>query len=136
MSKEITLQKIQSGLRNGYTFTELLSEVEQFEPIRPEKPTKPILKIGAKAKEVKDYALKLESYESKLVDYKRQFESYQKEKIPFNKLMREAVEDYAGIEVVPQKYRSKLWNLAWEQGHSSGYHDVYNYLLDLIDIFE
>ena len=31
---------------------------------------------------------------------------------------------------------NKIWSYAWEQGHSSGYSEVYNVLLDLTELFK
>ena len=37
-----------------------------------------------------------------------------------------------GIEHNPK--RELLFDLAWRDGHSSGYHQVYNFALDLVDL--
>ena len=40
------------------------------------------------------------------------------------------------LEQVPEQYRDKLWEYAYMQGHSCGYQEVYNYMLDLVEIFK
>lgn len=45
-------------------------------------------------------------------------------------------ECHKALEQIPSKYREKVLNYAYEQGHSSGWSEVYNYVLDLIDIFK
>lgn len=40
------------------------------------------------------------------------------------------------LKAVPKQYHEKVKWLAWEYGHSCGYQEVYNYLLNLVDIFE
>lgn len=37
---------------------------------------------------------------------------------------------------VPEKYRKKLKEYAYREGHSGGWSEVYNCLLDLVDIFK
>lgn len=39
------------------------------------------------------------------------------------------------LKKVPERYRDKLYDYACMQGHSSGYSEVYNYLMDLVEIF-
>ena len=37
---------------------------------------------------------------------------------------------------VPKQYQDKVFSHAYQEGHSNGYDEVYNYLLDLVNIFE
>jgi hypothetical protein len=37
------------------------------------------------------------------------------------------------LEKVPTKYRNGCKQLAWDLGHAYGYHEVYNYLQDIVD---
>ena len=39
-----------------------------------------------------------------------------------------------GIEFNPK--RDKLYSLAWEKGHSSGFSEVYNYACELVDLIQ
>lgn len=38
-------------------------------------------------------------------------------------------------EFIPEWQKRKVFYKAWELGHSSGYHEVYNYLIGLAEIF-
>jgi hypothetical protein len=39
-----------------------------------------------------------------------------------------------GITDNPKRY--KLYSIAWEMGHSSGFQEVYNYALQLVDLIK
>jgi len=38
-----------------------------------------------------------------------------------------------GIDPTTKK-AGRLWSIAWEMGHSSGYSEVFNYLLELVEL--
>ena len=40
------------------------------------------------------------------------------------------------IASLPEQYREKVYRLAWQEGHSAGYHEVYQWLTRLVEIFE
>lgn len=40
------------------------------------------------------------------------------------------------LKEIPSRYRDKVFDYAYREGHSSGYSEVYNYLLDLVEIFK
>lgn len=54
-----------------------------------------------------------------------------------SELIEEFVKVDSGLTtVVPEKYRDKIYRIAWDRGHSSGYSEVYNYLIELVEVFE
>lgn len=40
------------------------------------------------------------------------------------------------LETIPEQYREKIYNFAWDLGHAYGYKEVLLYLQDLADIFK
>ena len=40
------------------------------------------------------------------------------------------------LEIVGNPKAELLWSKAWELGHSSGYHEVYSYASDLVDLIK
>jgi hypothetical protein len=57
---------------------------------------------------------------------------------------KEQIEEFAnranptGIQskwYIPEKYRNRVWTVAWSKGHSEGFYSVYNQLIELIEIF-
>lgn len=41
---------------------------------------------------------------------------------------------FADLGITDNPKREELFRLAWSYGHASGYEDVYNYALDLVDL--
>lgn len=72
-------------------------------------------------------------YEKRLQSYKVEKWNYATKKAELENKIAEAMLDELSI---PTQYRAKCWKLAWEYGHSGGYYEVWNYLLDLKTIFE
>ncbi len=51
--------------------------------------------------------------------------------------MEDWVKENSGLYTkVPEKYQSKVYYKAYEDGHANGYTEVYIQLLSLIEIFE
>ncbi len=44
--------------------------------------------------------------------------------------------DESGLNDIPEQYRDKVYSKAWQDGHSGGYIEVYNELLDLVALFK
>lgn len=97
---------------------------------------KPHLKENHTAEDVKIYLEKLKQYESHeekriplikcLESAKSQLESY----------LQELAEEISGLYDIPKEYREKVKSLAWEKGHSLGYHEYYLWLEQLVNIFK
>lgn len=112
-------------------WTELVKQLEDLkapvrihEPRCPHKPT---------PEQARDYANLREQYEIDLDHYKRQKWAYNLKRAELENKIAETMLDSVSI---PTQYRNKCWALAWEYGHSSGYQEVHNFLLDLETIFE
>jgi hypothetical protein len=102
----------------------------------PKRPPKPILKNNANSKEVLEYAELLKNWETDRNIYKLEVEAYYLNKNFIDSKIKEFIMEEAGIKIVPQQYRDKLYRKAYEDGHSNGFYEVYNCLLSLIEIFE
>lgn len=101
---------------------------------RPKKPAEP--KNGSPddylrhAEELGEYAKELANYNA--FDLKRcEVRAY------CDEVIQKFIWKNTGLNtVVPEQYRAKVWHMAYELGHSSGYSEIQNYLLDLVYIFE
>ena len=51
-------------------------------------------------------------------------------------LMNALIAYEAGLDNVPEQYRSKVYSKAWSTGHSSGHYAVYQELSELVKIFK
>lgn len=102
----------------------------------PKRPQKPILKNNANSNEVFEYGERLKIFESNSIEFKKEVEKYNTNRNEIDSIIKEFIIDEAGIKIVPQQYRDKLYNKAYEDGHSNGFYEIYNCLQSLIEIFE
>lgn len=120
-----------------FTVYEAIEYVESLEPDYILRPSKPILAVKHTALEVKEYAKNLERYNTNLVEYTDKKEEDDKIRQELNGVLQDYIKDMAGLyDTVPKANQNKVWAYAWQQGHSSGYGEVYGYLVDLVELFE
>lgn len=100
----------------------------------PKTPKKPIANI-TNSFNAKQYAIELEEYEKKCAEYDVRFSEYKKVKIEIENIIVEFIKKMSGLNDIPEQYRDKVYSKAYEYGHSSGLSEVYNTLLDLVEIF-
>ena len=89
------------------------------------------------SKELKEAAAEVEEWE-KYERKRKRLLTKRRDAVPnMSEICEEFIKIESGLkEKVPAKYQKKVYSFAWQQGHSNGYHEVYNYLLDLVNIFE
>lgn len=115
---------------------EAIEYVRKLEPDYISRPSKPSLKNNATSSEVKSYAIELENYELSLVEYTANKQIRDTEVRQLYGILEEFLKEDSGFyEYIPKEKQNKVWSYAWQQGHSSGYSEVYNYLLDLVELF-
>ncbi len=103
----------------------------------PDYVSKPVLSKKHDAGEAVLYAASLKKYELDMADHDMLTEEAKTFNHKIDAIVEEYVRDFSGLNsVVPEQYRTKVYRLAWEDGHSGGYHEVYNKLVDLVDIFK
>jgi len=101
-----------------------------------EHPKKPVLPAKPKPEDYIEHGKALQEYEPKLEVYNQKLTEYKKFiGVLEGKLIDWICQD-AGLNNIPEKYRSKVFSYAWERNHSYGYHDVRSALCELVDIFE
>jgi len=130
-------------LNNGMEIYDMIMTVKQFiqternKIVLPSIDVKPRLRLDSSAKEARTYANELEAWEKG----KRKFDRMKKTRNSVCPLAPSLIEGLIKIESgffehVPEKYQQKVYSLAYEHGHSSGMYEVYNYLCEMVDIFE
>jgi hypothetical protein len=85
----------------------------------------------------------IDTYQSQLSEYEKLKEKYDdlnEKKRGIGNQQYQLLEEYVKYKTgfftdVPAQYKDKVWRMAWELGHSSGYGEVSIYLSDLVDIF-
>lgn len=124
-------------IRNfGGTEVDNIQKADGCRPSYPKQPSKPFLKNGHTTQDVLDYATKLTEYGKNMEVYHKEKEEYKKATNIINSAIIEYIKQSSGLYTIPEQYQSKVYNLAYENGHSDGYYSVYYKLCDLIDIFE
>ncbi len=87
-------------------------------------------------KEIREYADAVEGYEK----YEKKRKAAMKKQgnvVPrTGDVLEGFIREMSGLNTIPGKYRDKVYRYAWEQGHSSGYSEVFHYLQELVEIFE
>jgi hypothetical protein len=123
---------------DGLTIYEAQDEIRKYlSPLYASKPKHPLL-LGNKptAEEMKIYSEALLVYEKELQEYETKDDFYRTESGRLWSLLEDKVKEDSGLNDIPEQYRSKVYSYAYELGHSSGYGEVYNYLCNLVNIFE
>jgi len=110
---------------------------EYLREIYVSKPKEPLLINNKPTKEDIDaYTEKVKQYDIDLAEYKNKNEIYKTESKRLWGLLEDMIKEDSGLNTIPEQYRNKVYSYAYQQGHGSGYGEVYNYLLDLVNIFE
>ena len=99
----------------------------------PEKPAKPILDRKGDSKYFNNYAKELERYEEEMIEFRKKDIEYRGETGRLMDLFRKDALEDVGLSDHPKA--EKIYNFAWDHGHSSGYSEIYYWLCDLSDLF-
>ena len=79
--------------------------------------------------------LNLKNMKKKYAEYEVRYFEYKKVKIAIENVAVEFIKEMSGLNEIPEQYRDKVYSKAYEYGHSSGLSEVYNTLVDLVEIF-
>lgn len=128
-------QKYQQHFRQDMPESRLIDLCWNLLPDYPDKPKAPVLSKRHSEHELEQYVLDFDYYQKADADYKEQLSVYIEEKALLLEALENFIKERTGFERVPEQYRAKVWHLAWDLGHSSGYNSVQYYLEQLIEIF-
>ena len=101
----------------------------------PSKPSKPNLKHGHSSIEAKQYVSDLEVWEKNISEYDKKVSEFRERSSLVNEVIEDFIKDEAGLNLIPETSRGKVWSKAWSDGHSNGYYEVYGVLCSLVDLF-
>lgn len=136
VEEKITGQQLYDMYVGGLPMNEVFKDAKEKGYNYPIKPSKPILKKDHNAEELKKYTFDFEFYGVEMEAYKTYMITYREREAEINSALEEFVKIASGFyDHVPKNKQSKVWNRAWEDGHSSGYHEVFIHLEGLVDIF-
>jgi len=99
----------------------------------PETPVKPRKPVGSASTEWAEYAKELAVYEEQMIHYRQERDEAQRVLYGLEEELRLFLIELSGWQGHPKA--DNAWSYAWDEGHSSGYYEVYNILLDLHDYF-
>jgi len=102
----------------------------------PEKPKKPVLDRNHNAEQARDYAMSMEVYEVRFAEFEKNRIAYYQRQGEIEHMIVDLISRESGLFNIPEQYRKKVWSIAWEEGHGAGYHEVYQWLTRLVEIFE
>jgi hypothetical protein len=133
----MTKHKVTIEELNGMSVYEAQEYCDSKKIETPPYPKKPFLSKEKKndVKAVEEHLKNLKQYDIE----KKTYDYAVSEIAPINSEIEEVFLEYmkerAGLNTVPEQYRDKVYSFAYQLGHSSGYGEVSNYLMDLVDIF-
>ncbi len=130
---DIDLKKLQEIC--GGDVQKAIDTIKAKELEWPKSPKKPYLKNQHNATDVFEYAKELSNYEKDKKIYDLGLKDVQEYNNKLECVLVEYIQEEAGLNNLPKDKRSKVWNLAWERGHASGFYEVYQNLVDLVDLF-
>jgi len=131
--EKLTLEIVENWNLSVY---ETLKELEKLQNEKPQKPIEPKLKENHNHIEILEYANDFGSYNEKLDKYNKELENWKERYQYIENLIEIFIKKHSNIEIVPEKYREKLWNYIYNDNYSYGMFQVYLKLNELIEIFE
>jgi len=137
--KEITVERLQSEFSadSGYAAIHWAENQYGDYPRPPKKPTPPTKGVGQlSSEELKSFTKEVESYEAAYEEYKIKRDAYQERENQIQSVITEYIKQESGLYSIPEKYQSRVWNLAYDTGHSDGFHTVFDQLCKFVSIFD
>jgi len=100
-------------------------KMQMESPRLPNKPT---------AEDYIKYGQELKPYEEAKAKHKEEVDEIRKYNQEISNLIIDFIKDQSGLKDLPEIKQNKVWSKAYEEGRSSGYYEVYNELVDLIEL--
>ena len=97
-----------------------------------QKPKKPLLIKDHTLEDVRKYASELEVYEKNLEKWKLHMQALRAEQCRLEDQFKQDL--FVELDIEKHDKRHILYSKAWELGHAEGYHNVYHYATELIDL--
>ena len=99
----------------------------------PSKPKKPYLARTHTSEDAELYVASLKTWEKEIEIYKEKLAKFNKRTRELEDQFKHDALDDVGLLGHPKA--DKIYNKAWEDGHASGLHEVYQELCDLAELF-
>lgn len=82
------------------------------------------------------FGIAMDEYEGALVNYNKIIKDRRIEVAPIFQEIEDLIRVESGLSKLPKSLADKFYNMAQEQGHSSGYQEILSYALDYSDIVD
>lgn len=102
---------------------------------KPHYKSKPLPPNEHTSESILNYSKELEEWEKYKEEKNKTLVLHKEFQIKVSDLLDEYIKEMSGLNDIPEKYRDKVYDRAWEDGHSDGYLQVYYELVDLVEIF-
>lgn len=123
-------------IKNASSVREAIEIAKEKQLEYPKKPIKPVSRsFEDTPKGMREYANALEKYDSEYDVYSQKLKKYREHKQKLDSQVVDFIKEETGLNDIPKKYQDKVYNYAYQQGHSSGYSEVACILYDLVEIF-
>lgn len=129
MTQKLTIDELKN-------FGDVNAAIEHATSLIPTKPVQPILGRDHNTNDAKIHVKNMEKYDTDMASYKSAKESYESTKSHIEHTIEDFIKDAAGLSKIPAQSQSKVWQKAYDDGHASGYYEVYSKLSELVDLFE
>jgi len=101
----------------------------------PSSPSKPHMAKGHSSAEAEIYVSDLKKYEKAKDGCTKEQTVWRQRQSNIDLIIVEYMKDESGFNDIPEQYRSNVYSKAWQDGHSSGFYEVYQCLRGLVEIF-
>ena len=131
--KQITIEQlelqgdIQEAIKWAY------NQIDAYTPRPPKRPES--LPQNVTSIQALNYSNKLQEFEELDQKYQEDFEAWEQYRDSTINLIELFIKKQADFNIVPLQSQNKVYNMAWERGHSSGYYGVYQELCELVELF-
>lgn len=137
--ENITCKDIENMFPGDYQIIEAIEWARKFitEPVSVGQ-GRPVLAKNSSSIEVRIYAEELEEWENKQSILKEKKIVYQKSSFNVYRAIKDYIIEMSGLNnlSISKQAKEKAYSIAWEHGHSDGYHSVYYNLTTLVGLLE
>ena len=131
-----TLQDLIVRHRDGVSVSDIIKFLDFSRFPYPTRYERPRIRKDFTAQDARSYAEQLENWETNEAKLKTEREAYYEQEQKIVVLLEGFIRYVTDFdENVPEKSRSKVWQRAYEVGHSSGWYSIYQELNSLVDLF-
>lgn len=134
-TKESISELLNNVFMDGNSVSEVIEYGESLYPIYPVKPKKPISITLNTSQEAHDYGNKLFEYEKEKKEYDEKCMILRVHRLIVDGAIVDFIKQQSGLYDVPVIYQEKVYQKAYESGHSEGYYEIFLKLKRLTDIF-